>query len=578
MEDPTSPPPKPQRDPRMIVVGLTTIGAGVFAIAYAMLAYDARSAFADGSRYALVVAAGLFGVVTAAGATAIRLFAERKRLENELDGKERAEVGLRHRLADAEAERRETDTIVRAVPTNLLVIDKSLLIQSSYMGDLESTLFAGKLLGENFLNVLQRLLADRLFRASRDYLSLLFDGSKKERTVVSVNPLEEVEVHVGSGSDRAVTYLSFAFRRIVEAGTIARALVTIDDVTERVLRERTLRESEKQNLKQFEPLIGILHAPAAALDDFVAVAKEQLHEADEALRAQDFAGAGFGQTALLQQRLDGVMRAIHNIKGNATLLRLNHFERKAGAYEAKIVDLRNRPALGGEDFLSLVIEQSDLRADIDDLQMLRVKLAGLQRSAAIEAQSGDDLVTSVSSLAKQLAARQQKEVRIDAEGFDSRDLPTGLRTILRDVLIQLTRNSVSHGIEPAAIRESLGKPRVATIAIHPVRPQAPGSFGFTYRDDGRGLDAGAIRARAVSLGLVEAGAAAAIDDSEIAGFIFSPGFSTATLSGDAGRGMGMNVVKKRIVDEAGGEIAMNSEAGTFCEFIFAVPTANVVSA
>ena len=82
----------------------------------------------------------------------------------------------------------------------------------------------------------------------------------------------------------------------------------------------------------------------------------------------------------------------------------------------------------------------------------------------------------------------------------------------------------------------------------------------------------ASRARAVSTGLI--GESEEIDDHSVAALIFQPGFSTSTESGpDAGRGMGMNVIKQRIVDESGGEIAVSSEPGRYCEFTFTLPAA-----
>ena len=70
---------------------------------------------------------------------------------------------------------------------------------------------------------------------------------------------------------------------------------------------------------------------------------------------------------------------MHNIKGNAALLSLEYFQKTCDAFEQKIVELRNRPALGGDDFLSIVIAESDLRADLAELQDLREKLTGIQR-------------------------------------------------------------------------------------------------------------------------------------------------------------------------------------------------------
>jgi chemotaxis protein histidine kinase CheA len=309
-----------------------------------------------------------------------------------------------------------------------------------------------------------------------------------------------------------------------------------------------------------------------ALSGFVALANEQLAFVDEALRASDFSSAQSGQTALLRQRLDIVMQRIHNIKGNASLLRLEHFERQAQEFEQRIMDLKHRAALGGDDFLTVVIELAEFRSDLDDLQTLRAKLVGIQKSVATYEESGDPLVQSVTELAQTLSKKYGKPVKIDADGFDSRKLPAEQRLVVKDVLIQLTRNSLVHGIEPRDERRASGKPTVATIDLHPMIGSAPGSFAFTFRDDGRGLDTAKIRSRAIASGLVDAKRAAAISDSDMAGFIFAPGFSTAdTTSVDAGRGMGMNVVKQRVVDDCGGEIGIGSEPGLYCEFSFVVP-------
>jgi two-component system chemotaxis sensor kinase CheA len=201
-----------------------------------------------------------------------------------------------------------------------------------------------------------------------------------------------------------------------------------------------------------------------------------------------------------------------------------------------------------------------------------VKLAGIQRAVEIREEVGDDLMTDLRALAATIAKKLGKEVRIDSHGFDSRSLPPEQRFIVKDVLIQLTRNSLAHGIETPAERQAAKKPPAASIDIHPAPDSEPGTFAFTFRDDGRGLDAERIKKRALEVGLLAPERANEVEDSEIASFIFAPGFSTADQSSlDAGRGMGMNVIKERIVDQGGGEITVNSEIGSFCEFSFVLP-------
>ncbi len=517
---------------------------------------------------------GVVGLVVGGGALMRTLARERKARADTAAELERQNLDLWQHARALEAGKRESEAVLSSVRAHLMLIDGSYRIQSRYSSELESVFGQRELGNENFVNVLQRLLSERMFKTARDYLTLLFDPARKERVVLKVNPLDEVEI-TGRDIDGniGVRHLMFDFRRIMEDGAVAKVLVSVEDITDRVVRERQLRESEQQKVKQFELLIGILHVDPNSLDEFVTMANEQLTIVDKALRAGDFAAATIGQTALLRERLDIVLQRIHNIKGNASLLRLEHFEKLAQEFEQKIIDLKYRTALGGDDFLTVVIGLAAFRSDIDDLQSLRVKLAGIQRGAEIHKEVGDDLVANVGKLASELGRKMGKSVKVDADGFDSRSLPPAQRLVVKDVLIQLTRNSLAHGIETPAERFAAKKPREATIEIHPLRDQQPGTFGFVYRDDGRGLDAEKIRARAVASGLLAAGRAGQADDSEIASFIFAPGFSTADdTTTTAGRGVGMNVVKQRVVDDCGGEIAVDSQTGAFCEFTFVLPT------
>jgi HPt (histidine-containing phosphotransfer) domain-containing protein len=561
------------RIPHSRLYSAASIAGALFAAAaLAFLWVAARPAVAAPFVW-LSLAAGLGGLGLLVASLILPARLLRRRLFARLDSVENQNSTLWQKTLDLEANKREMDTILHSLRAHLMLIDSSYLIASRYSSELESVFNQKNLGNENLLNLLQRLLSERMFKTARDYLVLLFDGSKRERTVLKVNPLDEVEINA-AGPDGSVTvrYLKFSFRRIVENARVSRVLVSVEDVTEATLRERQLRESEQAKVKQFEMLIGILHVQPHDIDGFMTLAREQLATVDEALKVSDFTAATVAQTGLLRQRLDVVLQRVHNIKGNASLLRLEFFENEAQRFEQRIIDLKHRPALGGDDFLNLVIGLADFRADLDALQSLRVKLASIQRTAQSRQEIGDDLIVSIEDLAKTLAKKLGKEVKVEAEGFDSRKLPQALRLVVKDALIQLTRNSLAHGVETPDTRVAIGKPRVATISIQPLAGLAAGEFGFTFRDDGRGLDAEQIRERAVALQLLEADQASSVPDSAIAGFIFAPGFSTAKVATiDAGRGMGMNVIKSRIVDDCGGEIGVDSEAGQFCEFTFVLP-------
>ncbi len=491
------------------------------------------------------------------------------------------------------AAKQGADTIMQTVRQGLFLITPQFRIEPEYSRELESIFRLQELAGYNFFNILQRILTERMFNTARDYVTMLFSPAKKERTLQKINPLEEVEVNFSNADGGFISkYLSFSFRRVVTDGQISSVFVAVTDVTERVQLERQLRESEQKKERQFELLLGILHVDPRALEDFLATAQAQLRDMNDALRAQDFATSSSGQMELLRQRLDTVFRCVHNIKGNAALLKLDYFVKTAEQFETKIAELKSRAALGGDDFLAVVISQSALRSDVEELQELRDKLIGMRGNStapmatgilAVPARRGsslptfigeDDLVGSIRSLADSIAGKLGKEVRVEAEAFDTRLVPDDRRRAIKDVLTQLTRNSLAHGIEDPGIREAASKPAMGTISIRRVPDANAGTFRFTFRDDGVGLEPQRIRARAIEQNLLDRDQAAGFDDSAIVGVIFAPGFTTAKEStGDAGRGLGLDTVKRRIVDECGGEISIRSDPGRYCEFEFALPVA-----
>jgi signal transduction histidine kinase len=524
----------------------------------------------------LVIIASLLGRVRESQRTVL-LYAESLEKRNK-DAEDSARL-----LAEAKA---GSDMIMETVTQGLFLIDPSYRIAGEYSRELEQIFRMPDLTGFNLLNILQRLLTERMFNTSKDYFALLFDKTKKQRTVLQVNPLAQIEVNFpNSEGGYTSRFLNFSFRRIVEDGKITRVFVAVSDVTERVQLEHELRAAEARKERQFEFLLGVLHIEPKQLDDFMTTAREQIAIMNDALRAQDFAGASSGQMDILRQRLDVVYSSVHNIKGNAMMLKLSYFQNVCQEFESKIVSLRNRVALGGDDFLAVVIAQSELSKDLDELQEVRQRFLGIGRGgmtpelAALSPNgapvngaraAADTLLTPIATLAGDMAKANGKQVRVEAQGFDTRLLSDAMRRSVKDVLIQLTRNSIAHGVETPEEREALGKPREATISIRGLPDLPIDSFGFTFRDDGHGLDPERIRDKALAKGLINS--TTGMSSKDIVGLIFSAGFSTAdTASDDAGRGIGMNLVKNIVVDQYGGKINVTSEVPKYTEITIIIP-------
>ncbi len=159
-------------------------------------------------------------------------------------------------------------------------------------------------------------------------------------------------------------------------------------------------------------------------------------------------------------------------------------------------------------------------------------------------------------LVHDLARDLGKDVELTIEGADT-ELDKTVIDQLGDPLMHLIRNGLDHGIGTPEDRRSHGKPERATI--HLSARYSGASVLISVSDDGRGIDAEAVRARAVERGLI--GPDAQLTDSEIHALLFQPGFSTAKEVTDiSGRGVGMDVVRRN-VDKLRGSIDVASRPG-----------------
>lgn len=123
-----------------------------------------------------------------------------------------------------------------------------------------------------------------------------------------------------------------------------------------------------------------------------------------------------------------------------------------------------------------------------------------------------------------------------------------ISALLKNLFTHLLRNSMDHGLEPAADRLAAGKPAAGCIDIE--MKLDVGGLRIRLQDDGRGLALGRIRQRALEHGLLTAEAAQS--DESVAQTIFQSGFSTAEqVTEVSGRGVGMDAVRGFLQREGG---------------------------
>ncbi|MDP5239011.1 Hpt domain-containing protein [Uliginosibacterium sp. 31-16] len=178
---------------------------------------------------------------------------------------------------------------------------------------------------------------------------------------------------------------------------------------------------------------------------------------------------------------------------------------------------------------------------------------------------------------EELADRLYRVVRQTTKELGKRanlDIVGGAIEIDRGVLDRMTapiehllRNAIAHGIEMPEIRAAAGKPEVGQITLK--LTQLSNEIALELADDGKGLDYARILARGRSVGLV--GPDENPNENRLTQLIFEPGFSTAeSVSGIAGRGVGMDVVKNETMS-VGGRIDIFSDVGKGSRFLIHLP-------
>lgn len=226
----------------------------------------------------------------------------------------------------------------------------------------------------------------------------------------------------------------------------------------------------------------------------------------------------------------------------------------------------------------LVIVQSIIHADpalaamADDrlsrnLAQLRRITSDLQRNAlAMRMVPIRQTFQKMARLVRDLAKKSNKTVELVLAGEDT-ELDRRVVEDINDPLMHMIRNAVDHGLEPADVRLAAGKPPTGRLTLSAYHQG--GSVVIAVADDGRGLDAERILAKAVAQGLVPAGETLAPAD--IYPLVFRPGFSTAEqVTEISGRGVGMDVVRRNI-EALRGRVDIQTTLGAGTTFFIKLP-------
>lgn len=330
----------------------------------------------------------------------------------------------------------------------------------------------------------------------------------------------------------------------------------------------------------------------AVLKDFVAGAREQLDEADAMLSA--------GATGK-QVDVDSLFRCFHTLKGIAGFLSLEEMAEAAHSVETALEPVRSGKEPMSEALIDEALKTVDrIRAMVEVVDSGRKSVARERRSTngrtaenvRVDSARLDDLLDAIGELVvaeselativlalrderakrslerlariardmqasatslrmislgptfrkmtrvvRDMLAKSGKRVEFEVSGADT-ELDRAIVDGISDPLVHLLRNAIDHGIEMPAERKALGKPDTARVELRAFHRS--GSVHIEVADDGRGIDAAKLVARANELGIE-------FDREDPLSLIFLPGLSTAKeVTEISGRGVGMDAVSTAV--------------------------------
>ncbi len=208
----------------------------------------------------------------------------------------------------------------------------------------------------------------------------------------------------------------------------------------------------------------------------------------------------------------------------------------------------------------------DQKFQKDSVQLRRIT-AELQRiSMSLRMVPIKSTFQKLIRLVRDLSKKSGKDVRLEMHGEDT-EIDRNMVEEIYEPLVHMIRNAIDHGLETPEERKALGKDPCGTIYLS--AEQKGGNILIELRDDGRGLNAAKIRAKAVERGLI--GPDDVLEERALFELIFHPGFSTKDEVTDvSGRGVGMDVVR-RSVEEMRGKLEVSSIPGQGTRFELKLP-------
>lgn len=529
---------------------------------------------------------------------------------------------------------KRSDEILSAVNEGLFLIDKDLVIADEYSKALEGIVNHTKLAGKQLPDILSKLVSPKDLEDTKTFVGQLFSEWVVEDLVTDLNPLKKLRTQVptelGGYEER---FLDFRFSRVYEENEVVRILVSVRDISDAVRLEKNLESEKQQSDRQLEMLSTIMNSDPNILQHFIdstlvridnindilktpgSTKKDLMNKATEIYRElhslkgessamqldsfvsksedaetkvkylidkREISGNEFLSLAIdldellnltifvknLTDRIgfigEGINEQVNVFANNETP---EIFDKKlAKAHEQLVHDTQAKPT------------QQIANSVNNDNQPIDTEENTVENTVANTTKTTDtmpnaeSLVSFYNQFAQDIAKRNHKQISFQCLGMDHVTLTPEQVNLVKDISIQLLRNSIVHGVEAPQVRQQKDKPPVGRVNLILEENLDEGTATLSIMDDGQGIQYEKLRQAALASGKYNPDKVAKWTKKELLRLMFVPNLSTADASTeDAGRGIGMDVVKT-LVGKLKGKLQINSKADEYTRFSIIFPT------
>ena len=458
------------------------------------------------------------------------------------------------------AERDEIAAMKDSMKIGLFFMDKDYVIQDHYSRFLEEMLSKQNLFGQLFTDVISDSVSNNELNSIKDYFGMLFERCYDQDMLDDINPLNELRYVNKETSERKVFQCTFM---TIERGRgEVFILVTVYDITARVELQERLAEEEARRQEEMQSVFELINVEPDVFSDFMEDMEHEFDTIEKTIK---------NDAMSTHEILVKVYQSVHAIKSNAVIIGLNVFGNKVHTLESRIKKLREMEGdVPFAEMLNLTVELEKLSQNREGFKVIIEKLQiYASGSTSGEKQNIKILIESLAKATSRASEDMGKQVKFVVSEIDSEAIDKGPRRVIKEVLMQLVRNSVVHGVEEPDVRKTKGKNETGTIKLSIKITEDRKNIHVKLSDDGRGLDYKKIAEKAISNKLIKK--EDANNNDMLMKAIFSPGFSTADTEGvHAGRGIGLNLVRDRI-KEVNGTLKLRSEPDKGLLFFFSIP-------